>query len=162
MTHLVREVENYFLSKDYYYRDHTSLFLYYANVWSMVLRDEPLFDEQFICTNKPVADFKNFIFERFEGMHIRKARTGELNIQDESELDFHFDDDELFLLDSVWRTYGSMSYHDLRYLTDYEVKHIYPIDPKIYRQKIDLNDGLEYYRSLYEEVKNETENNTSL
>lgn len=117
--------------------------VYYAQAWSLVLRDEPLFQQNIQAwPHGPVVYDVWNTYKEYKHTAIPQP--------DACELDFT--DDELEVLEEVWNTYGELSARQLVHLTHSEQPWIEArqgLDPEEKSQEVILHETMKSYYEKY-------------
>lgn len=146
----VLDVARYFLSKNDQNMTHKKLqkLCYYAYSWNLALRKQSLFRERFQAwVHGPVSPV---LYSKYK-MHGWEPIPAE-----ESPA---FEEEELEVLEEVYRTYGRFSGNELESLTHSEKPwieargNLAPYEPS--QTELDVNTIREYYSNLYERSQND-------
>ncbi|MGK7927026.1 MAG: Panacea domain-containing protein [Spirulina sp.] len=85
--------------------------LYYAQAWSLVLREKPLFSEEIEAwVSGPVV---REVWDEYQAYKYRDIPAPDAE-------NIEFEDDEIEVLEEVWEAYGELSARQLRELTHAE------------------------------------------
>jgi uncharacterized phage-associated protein len=123
--------------------------VYYAQVWSLVLNNERLFNEQIEAwVHGPAVPSLYRKFKQFEFNPI---------VLDTSKIQFSFSEKQMRLLDNIWNVYGKYTSSYLEALTHSELPwqearaNISSVEPS--SKKINLKTAKDYYARKLRENK---------
>src|SRR5690625_3571632 len=146
----VFDVANFFLSRNEENMTHKKLqkLCYYAYSWSLALRNKYLFEEEFQAwVHGPVSPTLYRKYKTFGWQPIPTTESPD------------FEEEELEVLEEVYRTYGQFTGDELESLTHAEKPWIEardslaPYEPS--RNSLNPNLIKEYYSTLYEQSQND-------
>lgn len=124
--------------------------IYYAQAWSLALRDKPLFEEDFQAwAHGPVV---RSVYDRFSGSAWMALAAPEEDLAE-------FDEDTIYLLEDIFDSYGEMGAKQLEELTHSEEPWIEArgsLSPEARSENIISKVSMtRFYRDLYNQTDDE-------
>lgn len=140
-TYNIEQVANWFLSQSSMTKRKLQILTYYFEAWGHALFNRSLIhDTNFKAQDYgPISPKLDQLYKEYKWDEIEQLST---------KNDSEFDENSLFLLESVWETYGDLSINELSVLTCNELPYIIA-KRNLNNPIINTNDMREFYLSIY-------------